>query len=565
MNNSEDLKGLILKLDKKSYSYYKEIKGRYQFPNYQLWFDSIQGDPFATPSRIRIQIKNSVTKIPKENWDSIEKKIAMEDFLLRNFHKNLSNVTKNIKGSGYSGKITACFCEQEVIERIAVLQHEEMLELRFEAGLPARGRSILAKEFIKMFYEILSVVIKRSFLFCNIDMIRLERAIELAVEQTYLRKKIKEQGFISFVADGSILPRQSGVSQKALKGALPFVSPESLAVEFTLPNGKKIRGMGIKKGVTVIVGGGYHGKSTLLRAIEEGVYNHTIGDGREYVITEENGIKIRAEDGRCIHGSDISLFINHLPNGQDTRKFYTENASGSTSQAGNIVEGIEAGTKLFLIDEDTSATNFMIRDELMANLVQEEPITPFIQRIRMLYEKLDISSIVVVGSSGAYLSVADTIIQMDQYQAKDVTKKGKELAKAWGVRLETETELPDFIFNRRWSVCELAGKVDKTKVQGMEAVIIGKEKIDLRYMEQLVDIGQAAALGYMMKYAMEHLVDGKKTIQETADIVYQKIEQDGFLSVIPKGYYAGAPVLPRKQEFMGMINRYRKLQIEDNS
>ena len=197
-----------------------------------------------------------------------------------------------------------------------------------------------------------------------------------------------------------------------------------------LPHAGKIQGMGIKKGITLIVGGGYHGKSTLLKALELGVYNHIAGDGREYVITDDTAMKIRAEDGRSIKKVDISMFINDLPNGKDTSAFCTEDASGSTSQAANVVEAMEAGAETFLIDEDTSATNFMIRDELMQRVVnrEDEPITPFIDRIRELYEQYGISTILVAGSSGSYFHVADCIVQMNRYKPQEITAFAKEEA-----------------------------------------------------------------------------------------------------------------------------------------
>lgn len=254
--------------------------------------------------------------------------------------------------------------------------------------------------------------------------------IHLAEDQTAIRRQLTEKHLVCFIANGSILPRESGISDKPLKNAISFESPSSLLIELSLPRGRKISGMGLKKGITLIVGGGYHGKSTLLNAIEAGVYNHIKGDGREYVITNDTAVKLRAEDGRCIKNTDISLFINDLPNKKDTLHFSTENASGSTSQSANVVEAIEAGSELFLIDEDTSATNFMVRDELMQNIVtrDKEPITPFLERVTDLYKQSGISTILVAGSSGAYFYAADTILQMDCYHTKEITDTVKENA-----------------------------------------------------------------------------------------------------------------------------------------
>ena len=211
---------------------------------------------------------------------------------------------------------------------------------------------------------------------------------------------------------------------------VPFVSPDSMKVTMKLPYKGVLTGMGIRKGITLVVGGGYHGKSTLLKALESGVYPHIAGDGREYVVTDDTAMKIRAEDGRSIRHTDISMFINDLPNGKDTYAFDTEDASGSTSQAANVIESMEAGTQVFLIDEDTSATNFMVRDELMQQVIHRdmEPITPFIERVRDLYQEDGISTVLVAGSSGAYFQIADQIIQMDKYVPREITELAKKAA-----------------------------------------------------------------------------------------------------------------------------------------
>ena len=240
---------------------------------------------------------------------------------------------------------------------------------------------------------------KRALFHGSLDARQVEAAVHLAEDQEALRARLREEGLVAFVANGAILPRRSGVSDKPLAGAVPFASPVELERSFDLPHAGRIAGMAVPRGITLIVGGGYHGKSTLLEALQSGVYNHIAGDGREFVLADDTAVKLRAEDGRCIRNVDISLFINDLPNGKDTAAFSTENASGSTSQAAGVVEGMEAGCRLFLIDEDTSATNFMVRDEFMQQVIsrEKEPITPFLERARGLYEQAGASTILVAG------------------------------------------------------------------------------------------------------------------------------------------------------------------------
>ncbi len=268
-----------------------------------------------------------------------------------------------------------------------------------------------------MLFQFVPEAAQSALFYDKLNKNALKAAIELARDQQFIREHLSEQGLAAFLADGSVLPRESGISDRPMKGAVPFQSPAACKVTVTLPYHGPVTGMGIKKGITLFVGGGYHGKSTLLQALEMGVYNHIAGDGREYVITDPSAWKLRAEDGRSISHTDISPFINHLPNKKDTVHFSTEDASGSTSQAANLMEAVESGSKLLLIDEDTSATNFMIRDELMQKVIcrEEEPITPFIERVRSMYDDLGVSSIIVAGSSGSFFQIADTIIQMKEY------------------------------------------------------------------------------------------------------------------------------------------------------
>ena len=562
MKSMEDLKQQIKKIDGKSYGMYKTIKGTYREKDYIICIDHVQGDPFATPSRIRLIISKRTHGFPSEMYQEKAAKLALEDYILRTLNQKLYEVSKRA-GSGNSGKIQTCHCGQEVLERIAVVfEKNDELTIRLIVGLPARGRTILGKEFEKIIEKNIPELVKDVCIYKNLEKKKIEKALQLAIDQKAMRKIIKEKGYVAFIANGAILPRENGISQKPLKTAIPFKSPKSMEIELELPYYGTIKGMGIKKGVTLIAGGGYHGKSTLLQAIQLGVYNHISGDGREYVVTEDTALKIRAEDGRYIKDCDISLFINHLPNGKNTTCFFTENASGSTSQAANIIEGIASGSQTFLIDEDTSATNFMIRDSLMSKLIkeEEEPITPFIQRIRGLYKKMGISTIIVVGSSGSYLSKADTIIQMKEYQVYDITKKAKEISKQFSEYVEDKIieNNPKTKHNIKLPYSKNTEKGIKIKTIGTDTLVINKENIDVRYQEQIISNEQLIGIGYFIKQLLEN---EKQTIVLYDEIkkIYEKIEKEGLMQIVQEGYSIGFPVLPRIQEVMQAVYRYRKL------
>lgn len=563
MKSSVELKNELFKIDGKGYKAYKVLEGKYDFKKYVLSIDHVQGDPFASPSRVRIIIDNKIAQIPEELFDNKNKEIAVCDFLTRLFSKNIKNQSEKIFGSGKSGLIEISRCPQEILERTAIIRNKSFFEARFYVGFPARGRSVLARELEKIIFNIIPNIVENTFIYKNINKLNLINRVKLIEDQFYIRKNLKEKGLVAFVANESILPRESGVSARPLRNGKKFISPQALEVEFDTPNRGKIKGMGIPKGITLIIGGGYHGKSTLLRALELGIYNHIEGDGREFVITDESALKVRAEDGRAITSTDISLFINNLPNGKDTIKFNTENASGSTSQAANIIEAIESKSKVLLIDEDTSATNFMIRDDIMQQLVvkEKEPITPFIDVAKSLYKQLGISTILVAGSCGDFFDIADLVIQMDSYEPYEVTARAKELSRG-KVILRDDLDI-SIDFGRvldKGSISE-GPKGIKIKTLGKDGLSINKENIDLKSVEQIVDGEQINTIGMAIKFIEDKYSGKDLTIEKIVDEIEKDITKNLIGIDNIKGGN-GSLAMPRKQEILCAINRLRTLKIK---
>lgn len=567
MKTAAELKSLLTRIDRRGYPAYKDIRGMYSFPEYVLSIDHVQGDPFAAPSKLSVYVDGRNGGFPRKLYDTRYRRIALQDQLTRGFGRQAERVAFKAKGSGKSGLISVSRCGQEILERTACSIDPEngRIVMRFEVGLPANGRTINAREAEKIFFDFLPECVEQALLYRNADGEKLQAVADLADDQHHIRTVLPEMGLCAFVADGSVLPRESGVSSRPMKGGVKFKSPEEMKVSIQLPHRGEITGMGMRKGITLIVGGGYHGKSTLLKALELGVYNHIAGDGREYVITDDTAVKIRAEDGRSIKDTDISMFINDLPNGKDTVSFATEDASGSTSQAANVIESMEAGTSLFLIDEDTSATNFMIRDELMQRVIHRdmEPITPFIDRIRELYDRYGISTVIVAGSSGAYFHVADSIIQMDRYIPKDITGYAKREAEGFpAIRgVDEPAGEPDFSRCPKASGAFKGGSRIKLKTMGREAVSIDRETIDLRYVEQIVDSEQVTALGHCVKYAQKNILDGKTTLIQVVDQLEAVMEKQGMAAVCESRSSVANMARPRRQEIFACFDRYRSLKL----
>ena len=568
MRTAAQLRGDLRDIDRRSYPAYKSLAGSFGFGGYILHIEHVQGDPFAAPSRLRVEVSRRAAAFPDRLCQSPVDRRALADCLLRRFDRQAGRFSFQAKGSGKSGVIAVSRCGQEVLERTACEITDQAVHLRFEVGFPANGRTINAPELEKILFEYLPVCVEQSLFYAKLPKGEAEEAVFLAEDQAYIRQELERRHLAAFVADGAVLPRESGVSDRPMAGAVPFAAPETMAVELDLPHRGRLRGMGVPEGITLIAGGGYHGKSTLLKALERGVYDHVAGDGREYVITRSSALKIRAEDGRKITNTDVSLFINHLPNGRDTVRFSTLDASGSTSQAANIIEGIESGSRVLLIDEDTSAANLMARDGLMRLAIapDKEPITPFLERVSDLYKKAGVSVILVVGSCGDYFHVADKVLQMDAYRALDITDRTRALLEG---RPGVEPA-PDFRLPADRRTLPIAGAVqtrrnyrgsgtvqERLKVRrlGKTAFSLGGEDLDLRYVEQLVDGEQTQALACILRYVRERWTGQQVNVREVVDQVERILETEGLAGICGDRTVPSGLAMPRRQEIFACLNR----------
>ncbi|HEC17595.1 MAG TPA: ATPase [Sedimenticola sp.] len=563
MKGMRDLQALLARIDGKGYKAYKALEGEYGFGDYRLSIDHVQGDPFADPSRIRVMVPADRAGFPRRLFDTPVRRIALEDYLGRAVAAAIKRHVKGRRGSGKSGQVVIATSGQQVLRRNALLVGEQGdIEARLQLALPASGRSILGRQAGAMLFRELPAVVNAALYHGRLDAGALERHVDSVEDQDFLRRWLAGQGLVAFIADGAVLPRLSGVDDRPMqRQAIPFRAPASLAREVILPHAGAVRGMGIPAGVSLIVGGGFHGKSTLLNALERGVYNHIPGDGRERVVSLGSAVKIRAEDGRAINGVNISPFIDNLPFGRDTRAFSTENASGSTSQAANIIEALECGARLLLIDEDTSATNFMIRDRRMQALIskEKEPITPLSHRIRELYDSHGVSTVVVMGGSGDYFSEADTVIAMDAYRPREVTTEAKALA----IPLNKEQAGPPVPLPLRPSrrgpgparLSPYRNHRLKIQALGVDKLIYGNQEIDLSGVEQLLDRGQCLAIGYLIHYYAGHYAAGDCGLVEGMRRTLEEVEKGGLDMLLP--FIHGDLAMPRLYEVVAAVNRMR--------
>ena len=555
--NGEELLALLRKVDGASYGAYKRALGTWDFGDYKVIFDRLQSDPYAPPSAVRIQYLRSRTALTATELDTPDKRLATADFLARSFARLIRE--RSAKA------LSIARCGQEILERSYASVSEEVFELRISVRMPARGRTILGRQAEQIFSKELPEALENLFDFSTAEHYEAWRSHVHALEDyRSLSSQVEQAGLIAFIADGALLARESGISQKPMLSGVPFKTPDSLAAEFELPHAGRVRGMGLPGGITLLVGGGYHGKSTVLSAIERSVYPHVPGDGRELVTALPATMKVRAADGRPVTKVDVSPFINHLPTGADTTRFSTQNASGSTSQAASIVEAVQSGSPTLLLDEDTSATNLLIRDARMRELVvaTQEPITPLIDRIRGLGNDTGTSVIMVMGGSSAYLNVADRVLQMESYHCVDVTDRARELAEQMPVSVEEISGFPSL--NAR-VIRPIRSRSDrpKTKAAGVDRIEIDRQGVDVRDVEQIVDNGQTEAIAYAVRGITEQLADSKLTLQELADLVEQQLAKNGLDALCKFGArrFPATLVMPRRVDIIAGANRLRTLDV----
>ncbi|WP_028464128.1 ABC-ATPase domain-containing protein [Nesterenkonia alba] len=570
MRYGAQLQRTLSGLDGRGYASYRQIRGQYRLGVMTLHVDHVQTDPFAPPSLMRISVPRAEAGLPPELTDDHLGRVATADFLTRRFAEQAAALTPSSSGTGNSGSVSIGRPGQQVLERTTVLISQDRVEARIVVGLPASGRKARGKQAAALLTDVLPQVAEKSLFHRHLDASALEEHVTLYRDQEHLRGQLAEAGLVAFVGDGAILPRRSGDSDLPMSAGaggdepVPFTSPESLRVSFTLPSGGTVTGMGVPEGITVIVGGGYHGKSTLLRGIERGVYAHVAGDGREWVITRADAVSVRAEDARAVTGVDISAFISGLPSGADTRRFSTTNASGSTSQAANLVEALDAGASALLIDEDTSATNFMIRDERMRQLIpaDREPITPFVDRVRPLYSERGVSTVLVAGGSGAFFDVADTVLALDAYTALDVTQKARELAGGGPDAPQSAVFSATTPRVLQPDSLNPAGKTKPAKARGRTTIHYGRQTIDLAAVAQLVDPDQTQAIARALDRLAER-VEGRVSIAEAVAELIARIDAEGLDVLSGHRGHPGHLTRPRPHELHAAVNRYRGLKLED--
>ncbi|RPB10955.1 hypothetical protein P167DRAFT_606885 [Morchella conica CCBAS932] len=581
--NQQQLENILRGLHNQTYGSYRNLEGSYNCTHatenidYQLFIDKVQSDSFAPPSRFRVKVSTNDAGIPGDTFNTRTRKIAFCDYITRQVQQVITSHGLDVSesGRGWSGPKGGDFGinypSQQVLERTSCLIQDSSIELRFTLNLPARGRNILADAAQDLILKQIPALVQKGLLWKNLDSKNVWEHIRSIEVQEALREALGIYNLVAFVGNGSILPRASGASPYPMSKdiAVPFVAPEPLKVRIETDvldaAGAKIavEGMGIPRGITVLTGGGFHGKTTLLEALEFGIYNVVPGDGRELVVTDINAFKIRAEDGRNVVGTDISPFINNLPGPHTTTTSFTStDASGSTSMAANIQEAVEIGATTLLIDEDTSATNFLVRDRRMQELIKSEPISPFVSKAKALFENCGVSTVIIIGGCGDYLTIANTVIGMESYHAHDITPRAREIVAQFPVTVDQDDTYGS-VTSRIPILPDFHRLTHSPRAQGMHSIQRRDredEAVDLSGLDQLVEEGQTHACAELLNLMPK--LDLKYTMRRWASYLKRALDEGGLDALRGGTVVGGKLVRCRELEMLAVVNRVRGLQVQ---
>ncbi len=536
----------IRTLNGKNYGLYKSLADKpWDFGDFALEFLHVQGDPYAPASRVVIKANLSMLGYAGEWGGSFERRLALSDFL----HRKLSRLVKE-KYPDKDAAIVFDMAGPEMLVRNSLWIDNGELRACLQVRLPGEGRKIQAEVAAEILTMVLPDLVSAGLYYSKSDEAALQEHFRVLAERKEILAQLESRGLCAFVPDGAVLPRASGLSELPLEGAVPFTAPEQMAVTLNVC-GREIRGMGIPKGITVITGGAFHGKSTLLQALTRAVYPHIPGDGREGIVIDESALRVGVEDGRSVRGTDLSQFVRDLPGGVSTKNFNTLSASGSTSEAANLLEAMEAGSRAFLIDEDSSAVNFLIRDVRVRKLLGDdrEPLIPLTDRIREISAQ-GYSFILVAGACGDYLDLADNIVIMANYKAECAkssqprTCSGDVATKQSTAAVSSARPFVGYMQPLQKSVRPTSAveRQVKVKLSGDTLLQIGFLVSDTSRLNTLVDKQQRFGAGFLLLNLLQNAASNSESsdasagdsVAATIQKLHEKIQNVGFRN-LPQG------------------------------
>lgn len=570
MKEKKSFYKIILEMDGKPISKYGELIENCDFGRFVLRCGDKAFDKEKAVAHFSVRVPQSLANFPLDLIESPLRRTALEDLILRSFSNELDLIS-GYDNSGVARKqITIADPAQKILPRSALEINEDYVEARIVIKLPFKtlsygsgdARVIDGEAACDVFFNDLVNAVEQSMIYCNLDPERIDSALELMEDASHLRKELSTRGLTAFVRQGSLLSRMSDCDLPDYEDLNPLMVEESAEIDFEVPNGGSVRGLGIPTGLTVIIGEANAGRTDLMKALGDGIYNHVAGDGREMAISMTDTAAINSDTGRSVQRVDISPFFA----GEDSSlKSYSSNSADRfCSQAASFIEMIEAGARVLLLDESTSDPEFLSGDQRVSALLNSKKRVSLVEIARQLVDELDISIIVAGGANVAeYLPLADNVFKIEAGKVANITEavKSQDLPAPEQQHLADISRLLDV---QRYIMPSSINATCGEKNVVVEAIDrdifqFGRNSVDVSSASQIAGIYQTNTIGQVIYYARLRYIDGETPLQQVLDMIDRDLTKDGLAGLTPE--VRGDLARPRRYEIAAALNRLRAMRI----
>jgi predicted ABC-class ATPase len=563
MRDKKEFFGLLKELDGQPIESYQQIVGDYDFTRYVIKCHPFRVKDAEILPLFSIRVPQTIAEIPSVLIESPIRRTALEDYLLRAFSAEVDKLASFDMTGLAKRNIVVTSPEQKILPRNTILVTGEYVELRVAIQLPLQqtlvdGVVTYAVDGVRMqeilFDELMESVVN-SLLYCNMDAEDVELFVQSMDNADRLRQHLNASGQVAFLAEGSLLDRAELSDLPDYEHAVPLGLADGLGEPVDTPYAGTVNGLVVPSGLTVILGEADGGRIELMDALAQGIYNHVNGDGREHCVTVPDAVEIISEPGRSVQNVDLSAFYR-----EDVSKqhFSSDWADSFDSQAASLMEALEAGSRVLLIDEQTSCPTFLGTDSRLDEVLGEPSHISLAARARQMVDELGIS-IVIAGSNlvAEYIPVADTVLQVSQSVVSDVTAVTKELDVS-PAAVAPSIQLSSLLSRLRWimpsSIDPSIGHEDVfVKVDEDGLMQFGRIIMDAEDISQLVSLDQLRAIGLTFYYLKLRYVDEGYSLREILDLVDRDISNEG-LNALARDF-CGNLARPRRYEVAAMLNR----------
>jgi len=562
MKDRKEFYGLLAEIDGKPFAEYERLIGDFDFARYVIKCSKIETAADGEFPVFNIRVPQSIAELPGHLYDSPVRRTALEDLLTRNLCAAAAQIARFNESGWARRNIMVAEPGQKILPRTSVLVTKEYIDARIRIAMPYKvfssGERLVDGEMArKVFFEDLPEVVSTSLFCCNLDLAEAEEFVNGMEDADRVRQSLSTLGLVSFVGEGSLLAREQDSDLPDYDRFIPFEVAEATCTEIEVPNAGKVTGLGISAGLTVVLGDAANGRKDFMSALAAGVFNHIPGDGREGVVTVSDAVQIAADRGRNVQEVNITPFLSESEYGNPA-SFSTPAADSFISQAASVIEALEVGARVLIVDENSSAPAFLTTDARIAGLLGSTPRTSLAQRARQIVDELGIS--LIVGGENLvaeYIPVADTVLKVEGFQVTDIT----EQAKALNLAVPPEApavNLAPMLARSRWimpsSIDAAVGSKDQViEAIDLNAIQYGRSVIELDSVSQIADESQTLTIGLLLYYAKLRYMQEGYPLREMLDMIDRDLSSEGLGTIVRD--LRGDLARPRRYEVAAALNR----------